>query len=259
VGQKEYALAAITKEGEPAGIIYFVHLVDDVHSITVINDTILVTDTGHDKLLRIMIDDLWTNYHYNQVWLPGQIINNVDHRHINSVAVNQNHVYLSMFGSPVEGPGWSKGMDGKIINASTEETLCHGLQHPHTVHFVDDELYWLESMTGIVYHLRNGSPEVFSEAPGYLRGMAHDDRYLYVGGSASRKVSKSQGTVNAPQPLEKYQSWIHAIDRNSGQIVYSKNMTLLGSEIYDLHIANDVTFPKRSMPAEIERYLHSTR
>ena len=258
VKHNEYALIAYNKYGNSDGVLYLVSLAKDLHAITTFENSLIINDTGNDRILQLFVDDDWSQYYYKQIDMPDQVSKLGDVRHINSIIGHKGKLYASMFGLSEGGIGWVNGMNGSVVDVLNKKTIYEGLQHPHSAHVVDEDIFWLESATSKVYKHTKNETEVFAELPGYLRGMTHDDKYLYIAASASRRVSKSKGTLNEIQPMEKYQSWIHILDRKTGNLIVSRNITLLGFEIFEVLYTEDLNFPTREMPAEVERYLYNT-
>jgi hypothetical protein len=101
---------------------------------------------------------------------------------------------------------------------------------------IDGSLFFLESKTGNVHRIsKTGKDEIILQLRSYLRGLTHDRKYLYIGGSARRKKSRSKGTLNVPETPDPdlARSLMFRVDKAT--LTWEmRDLTVFGLEIYDL-------------------------
>ncbi len=213
----------------------------DPHTLVPFEDGFLVTHTGGNRINRIQLEcDNAYSLCESEYWRYSD--EQIDRVHVNSVAVVNNEVYVSLFGTkPKE--GWDYARAGNIINISKNRIICNNLLHPHSLMAIDGILYWLESGTSKVFrYLETEGCEVVMKLSGYLRGITYDDKYLYIASSAARRQSRSTGTLKvAPSNPDDMCSWIYRIRRDwsRGLEVQRQELTFLGAEIFDLILLDD--------------------
>ena len=106
--------------------------------------------------------------------------------HINDLAVFKDSLYVSMFSFS---GNWKTGIfDGGILEFDIETYLAPvpvvtGLWMPHTPTIIKGELCYVESMRGRLYC---GTEKLLAEFNGFIRGIAYDNRFYYVGQSMHR-------------------------------------------------------------------------
>lgn len=106
--------------------------------------------------------------------------------HINDLLVFEDSLYASMFSFS---GNWKIGIfDGGILefDISTRELfmpVVTGLWMPHTPTIIESKLWYTDSMRGKVYC---GTEELLIEFNGFVRGIAYDGRFHYVGQSLHR-------------------------------------------------------------------------
>jgi len=150
---------------------------------------------------------------------------------------------VSLFGPKPEG-GWGTANQGKVVDVTANRVICEGLAHPHTVTAIEGAIWWLESKAGRIHKFTESEGHtVFLDLPGYLRGLACDGSFLYVGASAKRRTSRSTGVAMEVGKDDELHSWLYKVALKSKE-VERRRMTLWGSEIYDLAIVD----PAHPMP-----------
>lgn len=106
--------------------------------------------------------------------------------HINDLVVFKNSLYVSMFSFS---GNWKAGIfDGGILEFDIETYLTSipvvtGLWMPHTPTIIKGELYYVDSMRGRLFR---GTEELLAEFNGFIRGVAYDNHFYYVGQSMHR-------------------------------------------------------------------------
>jgi len=208
----------------------------DAHSLIPYQKGFLVTNTASNEINKITVTDVGVME--EEFWKYEN--HEEDTVHVNSIVEINGKILVSIFGNkPKE--GWLNAKSGKIIDIFDNTVFHENLYHPHTLTNINNELFCLESNTGIIHRFKNkNNHEKFLELEGYLRGMTDDDKFFYVGASARRRKSKSKGTLNSPL-AEKYEhkhSWIYRIDKKTLE-VEKRNISLFGSEIFELKVLSE--------------------
>ena len=112
---------------------------------------------------------------------------------INDLFVKGGFLYASMFSQT--GASREGVYDGGVIQISIDRpeeryVLMHDLWLPHSVCFFDDDICVLDSMRGYFYKTdKNVTGEFF----GFIRGLAFDGSYYYVGQSETRYFDRLKG------------------------------------------------------------------
>jgi GT2 family glycosyltransferase len=238
--QSENAISALVTLDKDFNLdkIYRLSETHDAHSLVPFEDGLLITHTRGNRINRIQLGgDYDANLCESEYWRYSD--EQIDNVHVNSVAVVDNEVYVSLFGTkPKE--GWKYARSGKIINISSNRVVCDNQFHPHSLLDIDGTLYWLESGTGKVFrYTETEGLEVVMKLPGYLRGITYDDKNFYIASSAARQQSRSTGTLNvAPSNPDDMHSWIYRISREDLK-VERRELTFFGAEIFDLVLLDD--------------------
>jgi len=102
--------------------------------------------------------------------------------HINDMCIMKNNLVFSYFSFS---GNWRQGiMDGGIAMLSLDDlsakptTLVRDLWMPHSVKFINGKVCYLNSMPGDLWI---GNQNVEGSFPGFVRGLAYDNQYYYVG------------------------------------------------------------------------------
>ena len=116
--------------------------------------------------------------------------------HINDLCVYNDYLYVSMFSFS---GNWKQGVfDGGIyeMDIDSGEKLGPVIQNmwmPHSVMNIYGNLHWLDSMRGDFYKT---SWKVISHFNGFIRGLAYDGQFYYVGQSLQRYMDRLLGFSN---------------------------------------------------------------
>lgn len=119
-----------------------------------------------------------------------------DTHHVNDIWVQGDYLYASMFS---HSGNWPNGVyDGGVLEVDLEnyenrKILISNAWMPHSVCFIDNELHYLDSMNSILYR---GSKKILGEFSGFLRGLAYDGRFYFIGQSESRYFDRLAGIKN---------------------------------------------------------------
>ena len=116
--------------------------------------------------------------------------------HINDVLVVGSSAYVSMFS--LSG-NWKRGIyDGGLLEFDLERltpvgAVARDLWMPHSPAMIGESMAVLDSLRGTL--LKNNLQEV-GRFPGFMRGLAHDGRFHFIGQSRNRNLSYSLGISN---------------------------------------------------------------
>ena len=118
------------------------------------------------------------------------------HHHVNDVFSYRGKLYVSMFSFT---GNWKLGIfDGGILEVDIDSMkvtgyLVRDLWMPHTPTVIDGKLWYCDSMRGRVHC---GTEEAPMEFSGFVRGIAHDGRFYYVGQSLHRHPDRLRHISN---------------------------------------------------------------
>ncbi|MCH9769346.1 MAG: TIGR03032 family protein [Gammaproteobacteria bacterium] len=116
--------------------------------------------------------------------------------HINDCCVYGDYLYVSMFSFS---GNWKIGVyDGGILQFDLNTQLCLGpavtdLWMPHTPVVINGMLHYCDSMRGIV---SNSTWRKMAQFNGFVRGIACDSTFLYIGQSTHRYIDRREGTTS---------------------------------------------------------------
>jgi hypothetical protein len=115
------------------------------------------------------------------------------HHWMNDICVSGDYLYVSLFS--ISGSQHIGLYDGGILQINLNNTneryvLIQGLWMPHTVRFFHSEICFLDSMNGNFYVT---DKNIIGEFFGFIRGLAFDDTYYYIGQSEARYFDRLEG------------------------------------------------------------------
>lgn len=177
-----------------------------------------------------------------------------DRCHLNGVAMVDGHPgYVTALGETNTFEGWrpDKTSGGIVIHVPSNEVVLRELPMPHTPRLYDDELFVLLSATGEVARVDTGrgNYEVVTRLPGFVRGMARYDDYLFVGLSQLRRKSPTFSDI--PIARESPFCGIVAINLLSGTPVGHLRYESVCQEIYDVQALSGLRRPGLVSPSEL--------
>jgi len=159
-----------------------------------IREKIFISKAGLDKISVYNTRDF---SHLEDIVLSSKTAKyKRDNHHMNDIFVKDDFLYVSLFS---HSGNWPKGIyDGGIIeinldNYSDRHILINDAWMPHGVCFIDNELHYLDSMSGRLYR---GSKKLLGEFSGFVRGLAYDSNFYYIGQSEGRYFDRLQGIKN---------------------------------------------------------------
>ncbi len=209
----------------------------DMHDISYTKYGIVGVNTAYSCLIQI--NDSTT---FTPIWKPPFItkFENSDLCHLNGMAVDEKGEirYITAFGQNNTKEGWraTKYESGILMDIETNKTVLDKLPMPHSPRIYKDELYMLLSGSNevIKVDIENNSYEVIAKLDGYVRGLAIDKDYIFVG------ISDFRHKDDLPPDTKKdIKPGIVIINKNKkeieGVIEYQSDLT----EIYDIQIVSD--------------------
>lgn len=116
--------------------------------------------------------------------------------HMNDIAIVGQSLFVSMFS--VTGNVQRNHFDGGIIEYDLVDERVVGdiatdLWQPHSVKVIADKICYLDSMRG---NLHVGHQRVPTHMNGFMRGIAYDGEYYYIGQSLHRYFDRLDGFSN---------------------------------------------------------------
>jgi len=216
---------------------YLFHLVKDVHSFLLDEEASLlyVVSTGTDEIIVLTLGG--SNVIDEKVfWRPEPDGQRKDIHHLNSIYKWHGELYVSGFGKKEIEDDWGSAHDGFIMNITTGKKIVSGLEQPHSIAVINNEMAFCESRTK---KLRFLNREESLELPGYTRGLCELNGKAYVGTSASRKKSKSTGRALVISEENVTGCTISSILLDKLQLEYTWDLNDYGIEIYEFMIIDE--------------------
>ena len=178
---------------------------------------------------------------FESQWRPPFVSDVVpeDRCHLNSMAmVDGQPEYVTAFGEVDSFEGWRENRvsGGILMDVPSGEIVLDGLPMPHSPRVYDGKLYLLLSGTGelVCAEPEAGRYEVVTQLPGFVRGMARCNDYLFVGLSKLRKTSSTFASL--PISEQAVFSGILAVSLSEGRIVEYLRYDTGCEEIYDVQV-----------------------
>ena len=144
-------------------------------------DTIHIFNRSFDKVDDISISRKYEMYGDSQ-------------HHINDICIVGDQLLISCFS--ISG-NWKKGiMDGGIVSIDINqlhrkpEVVVQGLWMPHSIEFINGNISYLDSMNGDFYIT---TQKIEGKFNGFIRGIAYDGRFYYIGQSEDMYTSRLFG------------------------------------------------------------------
>jgi len=139
--------------------------------------------------------ELDAQFSFRPVWCPPFIstLAPEDRCHLNGMAMQDGMPkFLTALGQTDTPGGWrpEKTTGGILLDIETGETPLRNLPMPHSPRLWDGQLYLLLSATGELVRANpaQGTYEVITRIPSFVRGMARHGDYLFIGCSTLRKT-----------------------------------------------------------------------
>ena len=149
-----------------------------------------------------------------------------DSWHLNCLIEIDGELYATAFGTFDQHRAWSRELHaptGALVRLPSEEIVLRGLTQPHTPRRLDGA--WLvcnSALHELAAYDARGTLLRRRRLTGYTRGLAFDERYLYVGESSSRYMNRGGAR----------ESRVTILDRADWSVVDSYEVDV--AEIYDV-------------------------
>jgi len=214
----------------------------DGHSVCYYRGAAYVVSSGTDQVIRISDDGA-----VDVFWEASDA--GCDTVHLNSVQWHHDQCLVSAFGRR-KGQLWRSADEGYVFNVTTGEYVMKPLYHPHSIIFINGDMWVCESSRLAV--ASNCGVRVVTNW-GYLRGLYESDGFLYVGSTVGRSKSKSTGALidNQADPgLRSGRCGIGVIklDGKNSRAMEFIDLSVYADEIYDITGINPL-YLHRNEPA----------
>lgn len=133
---------------------------------------------------EIQISDKYSKYKQEQ-------------HHINDIYVRDNYLYVALFS---HSGNWHRGVfDGGImeidlLHPEKRKIIVNDAWMPHNICFIEGDLCYLDSMRGKFYKTTEKMVGTFYG--NFIRGLAFDGQFYYIGTSESRYFDRLKGISN---------------------------------------------------------------
>lgn len=233
----------VLRAGRPAEILPLT-LVRGIHSITGSPDgRLLIVSTGTDSIIAFDPD---TRQEAVFASLSGTA---KDSLHVNGITWHQGRPVISLFGAVQQnGPRL-----GEVRDLLSGEVLVAGLRSPHSVISTGQDLYVLESLTGLMLRWSGGKfLGTHAALIGHVRGLHVGPEVSIIGRSGFREASASFGahrrhpTGLAGHPPEAVRSGLYLLQADGR--ISSLELTDVAPEIYDVMALDAADHAALSLP-----------
>lgn len=181
------------------------------------------------------------DYSFKPIWKPDFITELApeDRCHLNGMSMNNGQVeYVTALGETNAYHGWreNKLKGGILINVPTGEIITRDLPMPHSPRVYDGKLYVLLSAAGELVEVdqKNGSYKTITKLKYFVRGMAKQDDYLFIGHSKLRHNSSTFRDL--PIAKESVKSGVLIVHLPTASLVGYIRYENSVDEIYDVKI-----------------------
>ncbi len=158
------------------------------------HNKIFINFAGRDS---IGVYDAKTYVKINEIFISNKCEKtSIPQHHLNDLYAHGDSLYVSMFS--LSG-NWKRGVyDGGILEVDIETLEIKGpvvtnLWMPHSPVILNGNLCYCDSMRGVVH---NTTWKSITQFNGFVRGIAHDGEFYYVGQSMHRYVDRLEHATN---------------------------------------------------------------
>lgn len=180
------------------------------------------------------------DYTFTPYWMPPQItaLASEDRCHLNGMAMqNGRPRYATAFNQGDSAHSWRINLleTGVIMDVENNITLATGLSMPHSPKIYNNELYVLQSATGMLSHIdqQTGKVRNVVKLGGFLRGMTLCGEYLFVSRSKLRKNASAFAMLQIPEAENNCA--IIAVHLPTASIAGMLTYKTSVDEMYDIH------------------------
>lgn len=207
-----------------------------IHDLFLLEKDICFVNTLFSCVARV------SNRHsFVPLWQPPFITRLMpeDRCHLNGIALQNGRLrYAVALGSTNHAAGWreNKASGGCVIDVPTGEIVYQGLSMPHSPRLYENKLWLLNSGHGELGVLDQDSWQPVTELPGFLRGLAMQGGYAFVGLSKAREKATFGDT---PISDKKLQCGVQVIRASTGAVEAWLEFQTGIEEIYDVQFIPD--------------------
>lgn len=188
------------------------------------------------------------NYSFRPKWQPYFIdaLASEDRCHLNGLAMHEGApLYVSALGRGNTFQSWRDEVTtgGVVMHVPSNTIIAEGLAMPHAPRVYDGELYVLQSAKEeiIVIDPNTGKYDTVVRIPGFIRGMAKHENYLFVGTSRLRKSSSTFKQLNISPEADI--AGVTVVHLPTGRIEARLEWLTSVDEVYDVQILPNVVRP----------------
>jgi uncharacterized protein (TIGR03032 family) len=186
-------------------------------------------------------------YHFVPQWKPRFISNCYepgDRCHLNGVAFASGRPqFVTALAESDTAGGWreDRANSGIVIDVSSNEIICRGLAMPHSPRVHNGKLWVLDSGRGqlITVDATDGTKEIVTTFPGYVRGMAIHGSLAFVGLSRIRETSVF-GDLPISSSKAELKCGVGIVDLQSGRQLASFQFEDTVEEIFAVEVVPNV-------------------
>jgi uncharacterized protein (TIGR03032 family) len=213
-----------------------------LHDLAFVGADLIAVNTRYSCLCK------FDGFHnFVPVWQPPFIsaIGPGDRCHLNGMALEAGEVrYATALGTTDVPRGWVKGkLDGGVLlEVPGGRVLTDKLCMPHSPRLIDGRLYLVEAGTGKVLEIdrATGARREIASLPGFARGLAEHQGYLFVGLSLLRDSQPFDG-LPVEQDGQELICGIVAIELATGEVAGTLRYIGGCTEIHDLQVMPGVS------------------
>ncbi|HEY9839760.1 MAG TPA: TIGR03032 family protein [Candidatus Obscuribacterales bacterium] len=188
-----------------------------------------------------LVDD---SYSFVPKWQPPFIkaLEHDDFCHLNGMAMLDGEpTWVTLLGETSTPKGWKDHITtgGVIMHVPSNEVLARDLAMPHSPRLYDGKLYALLSASGDIVCIdrQNGKYDIVARVGSFIRGLAKQGDYLFVGRSKLRETSTSfEKLKSLPIGENSQTAGITVVHLPSGKIVADLSYQNSVEEIYDIQV-----------------------
>lgn len=215
----------------------------DIHDLEFLGNDIVAVNTLFSCIMKIS-----DKYSFEPIWKPPFITSlmSEDRCHLNGLAISDDRIaYASAFSNSNAQGGWRKTIpnSGVLIDVQSNSVIAEGLAMPHSPRIIEGRLMVLLSATGqlIEVDTKRGTITEVRKLPGFVRGMAYHNGYIFIGHSRLRENSSSFGKLSLP--YEKRKAGLSIIHLQTGALIGDLTYLQSVDEIYDVKILKNSSRP----------------
>uniref|UniRef100_Q3ASM1 N-acetyltransferase domain-containing protein n=1 Tax=Chlorobium chlorochromatii (strain CaD3) TaxID=340177 RepID=Q3ASM1_CHLCH len=191
------------------------------------------------------------DYSFVPIWKPPFIskLAAEDRCHLNGVALCDGEpTYMTACSQTDDAAGWRncRRDGGVVLSIPDNAVIATGLSMPHSPRWYRNRLWLLNSGTGELGYLDGAKFIPTTFCPGFVRGLAFNGDYAFVGLSQLR--STSFGGLQLEERLaamgKSAECGMMVIDLNSGNIIHWLFFTSVVSELFDIVVIPEALQPR---------------